>query len=471
MPRMAEDSLRTAIDAIGRRLQDELEEQLTSLTARHQEEVEAARRSAEADAEQRWAARVELVRSEWTTRLESEVAAVRAEEERRMVAESMRLRVESEQSAAESMARLRQEHENALAEERERTASRLSMERQQLSDARDQLQRDLENRTLQIDAVKQEMQGVLAARRSLEAALEEERRGRAEDTRRLTEGASDAAAEARVAERQAQLAIVERLLTAVRSMDVATSLSDVMVALMAAAAAEAPRVALFVVSGGELRGWKTEGFHGAAATLQAGLNDEGLLAEVLRRGEPVATADGAGPTAPPFARLPPDRAAIAVPLLVGQQPVGVLYADDGSDAPRETPASWPEAVQILGRHASVNLAHLTAARAAEAMRRSLGPATSPAPRTAGLQTGEDGHSARRYARLLVSEIKLYNETAVRLGREKRDLLARLKPEIDRARKLYEQRISSSIDSRGALFQQELIQTLADGDAALLGGPA
>jgi hypothetical protein len=66
---------------------------------------------------------------------------------------------------------------------------------------------------------------------------------------------------------------------------------------------------------------------------------------------------------------------------------------------------------------------------------------------------------------------LYNEAAVRLGREKRDLLVRLKPEIDRARKLYEQRISSSIDSRSALFQQELIQTLADGDAALLGGSA
>jgi hypothetical protein len=73
--------------------------------------------------------------------------------------------------------------------------------------------------------------------------------------------------------------------------------------------------------------------------------------------------------------------------------------------------------------------------------------------------------------LLVSEIKLYNEAAVRVGRQKRDLLQRLKPEIERARRLYEQRISSNVDSRGALFQQELIQTLADGDPALLGGSA
>jgi hypothetical protein len=60
---------------------------------------------------------------------------------------------------------------------------------------------------------------------------------------------------------------------------------------------------------------------------------------------------------------------------------------------------------------------------------------------------------------------------VHIGRQKRDLLARLKPEIDRARKLYSERIPPAVDSRGALFQQELVQTLAGGDASLLGNPA
>jgi hypothetical protein len=180
----------------------------------------------------------------------------------------------------------------------------------------------------------------------------------------------------------------------------------------------------------------------------------------------VVTADGAGPAAPAFAALPSDRAAIAVPLLVASQPVAVLYADDAADGTPASPSSWPEAIQILGRHASVNLAHLTAARAAEVMRRAM-PSTAAA---AGSKPGpqEDGTSARRYARLLVSEIKLYNEAAVHVGRQKRDLLERLKPEIERARKLYSQRISSTVDARGALFQQELVQTLADGDASLLG---
>ena len=99
------------------------------------------------------------------------------------------------------------------------------------------------------------------------------------------------------------------------------------------------------------------------------------------------------------------------------------------------------------------------------------PAVAHAAAPAGAERAEDGNSARRYARLLVSEIKLYNEAAVQIGRQKRDLLTRLKPEIDRARKLYAQRISPAVDSRGALFQQELVQTLADGDASLLGNPA
>ena len=48
--------------------------------------------------------------------------------------------------------------------------------------------------------------------------------------------------------------------------------------------------------------------------------------------------------------------------------------------------------------------------------------------------------ARRYARLLVSEIRLYHETAVIDGRRDRDLATRLGGEIARARVMYEQRV-------------------------------
>jgi len=90
------------------------------------------------------------------------------------------------------------------------------------------------------------------------------------------------------------------------------------------------------------------------------------------------------------------------------------------------------------------------------------------PASPAASSTEDDQGARRYARLLVSEIKLYNEGAVRMGRERRDLLQRLKPEIDRARVLYEERISVGIGARDMYFHQELLQTLAGGDQSLLG---
>jgi hypothetical protein len=376
------------------------------------------------------------------------------------------LRSELESGRQETTASLQESNRarqeaDTLRQELEAARLRLGAVEQQLSAGN----RDLEAVRSELGAALRACEEATQAHQALSSKLDQDRRLRDEDARHLAK-ASKAMAEDRVAERQAQLAVVERLLAAIRLIDGGRSLSDVLSALTSAAAAEAPRVALFVGNGSELRGWKSIGFE--MDTLQASLDDEGLLAEAMRRREPVVCGEGDGPAAPAFAALPADRAAIAVPLMVASQPVAVLYADDASEGPAATPASWPEAVQILGRHASINLAHLTAARAAEAMRRSMAPAAEPAP---ARPDKEDGTSARRYARLLVSEIKLYNEAAVRLGRQKRDLLERLKPEIERARKLYTQRISPAIDARGLLFQQELVQTLADGDVSLLGSPA
>jgi hypothetical protein len=108
------------------------------------------------------------------------------------------------------------------------------------------------------------------------------------------------------------------------------------------------------------------------------------------------------------------------------------------------------------------LAYLTACRTAQAMHYA-----GNAPARAA-QAADDEGAARRYARLLVSEIRLYHEASVRLGRQKHDLLQRLKPEIDRARRLYDERVPASVGERDVLFQHELVHTLADGDPALLG---
>ena len=75
--------------------------------------------------------------------------------------------------------------------------------------------------------------------------------------------------------------------------------------------------------------------------------------------------------------------------------------------------------------------------------------------------------ARRYARLLVSEIALYHEPAVVAGRRDARSREEARPEIARARHLYEERVPSHVRQRTDVFDAELVRTLADGDATLL----
>jgi hypothetical protein len=87
----------------------------------------------------------------------------------------------------------------------------------------------------------------------------------------------------------------------------------------------------------------------------------------------------------------------------------------------------------------------------------------------GSETEQRAHNdARRFARLLVSAIKLYNAAKVNDGRRNFDLYERLKDEIDRSRKVYDKRVSPTVAARFDYFYDELVQTLAEGDPAKLG---
>jgi hypothetical protein len=76
--------------------------------------------------------------------------------------------------------------------------------------------------------------------------------------------------------------------------------------------------------------------------------------------------------------------------------------------------------------------------------------------------------ARRFARLLVSEIKLYNEPKVDAGRKNKDLYERLKEDIDRSRQMYDERIAEDVRKVSNYFYDELVRILADGRAEALG---
>ncbi|MEP6995449.1 MAG: hypothetical protein ABI968_13070 [Acidobacteriota bacterium] len=96
------------------------------------------------------------------------------------------------------------------------------------------------------------------------------------------------------------------------------------------------------------------------------------------------------------------------------------------------------------------------------------PARSLAGPLARSTADERRDEARRFARLLVSEIKLYNERAVLEGRESGNLYQRLREDIDRSRQMYNDRIPEDVRASSNFFDEELIQILADGRPEALG---
>ncbi len=78
------------------------------------------------------------------------------------------------------------------------------------------------------------------------------------------------------------------------------------------------------------------------------------------------------------------------------------------------------------------------------------------------------NDARRFARLLVSEIKLYNEQKVKEGRDASDLYDRLREAIDRSREMYDKRVQPPVAAKFDYFHYELVNTLAEGDDNKLG---
>jgi hypothetical protein len=95
-------------------------------------------------------------------------------------------------------------------------------------------------------------------------------------------------------------------------------------------------------------------------------------------------------------------------------------------------------------------------------------ATTRMPVTAAPNTESMHEEARRLARLLVSEIKLYNEDQVEEGRRNRDIYERLKEDIDRSRQMYDERVDPQILRSTDYFYQELVRILAAGDSKALG---
>jgi GAF domain-containing protein len=160
-----------------------------------------------------------------------------------------------------------------------------------------------------------------------------------------------------------------RLTDAIRRLDRAGSLSETLDTLVTCAAGEALRIGLLLTGRGTVRGWRFVGFSPrveAASAISFPLVEGGLIAEAVRTGSAVSTDDASGRlSSPPFAVLPPGRESLAVPVMMSGEVVAVLYADQGSgDTPQSGAApTWPDAIEVMARHAARCLEALTALKA------------------------------------------------------------------------------------------------------------
>jgi hypothetical protein len=183
-----------------------------------------------------------------------------------------------------------------------------------------------------------------------------------------------------------------------------------------------------------------------------------LPAEVAERSE--ASASRGETSAPSMdAPLPPPPAS---PLIEAGAPVGPPPTGAQAELPaaRATggfvPAPGPVPVLVTEGQTAVGL-----------------PA-APAPRAGfdvlQLSKAEQKihKDARRFARLLVFEIELYNKAKVAEGRKNKDLYKRMKLDIDRSRQTFEQRFGKTVGKQFDYFHDELVRTLASDDPSLLG---
>jgi hypothetical protein len=119
-------------------------------------------------------------------------------------------------------------------------------------------------------------------------------------------------------------------------------------------------------------------------------------------------------------------------------------------------AAVPTPVQYAAETVSASSAAAAPGRAADPL--------------AGLSAAEaDIHrKAQRFARLLVDEIKLYNQAKVSEGRRHKDLYNRLRDDIDKSRMTFQKRYGTTAAAAADYLDTEIIHNLAEDDPSVMG---
>jgi hypothetical protein len=254
------------------------------------------------------------------------------------------------------------------------------------------------------------------------------------------------------------------------------SQADILRHLLEGEARFAGRVALFVVKGNAISGWQGIGFEDNDAiktlSIQTG---SGLVGKAIQARNPAAgSAQEFDAGFIKSMKAPADGRCLVLPLVVKDKVAAMIYADAGTVPGGMVDSSG---LQALTRFAAIwlELAALRKAGGSAPTEEVAQPAVAmaasapvSAPAASGTEEDELHKKARRFAKLLVEEIKLYNQPRVEEGRQHKDLYDRLKVDIEKSRSTYDKRYAESAVASADYFTQELIRILADNDASLMG---
>ncbi|HEY6351703.1 MAG TPA: hypothetical protein VI636_20060 [Candidatus Angelobacter sp.] len=273
---------------------------------------------------------------------------------------------------------------------------------------------------------------------------------------------------------------------ATSSIQESASQAEILRHLLEGAARFCGRAALFVIKMSSMTGWLGIGFENNDEIKSFNLSASAGLAERAIQGRaPVSgTAEEFDSGFVSTLSAPVDGNCLVLPLVVKEKVAALIYADAGK-LPDSTvdlsaltllcrfTALWLELVALrktgITAPAEEGHAHPVAAAAPTPVPPAPVAADADATASASPEESDSHKKARRFAKLLVDEIKLYNQNKVAEGKQNRDLYDRLKEDIEKSRAAYDKKFTGTPASSVHYFTQELIRVLADNDVTLMGG--
>jgi len=366
------DILSTVANEHRRALVEATEQTTATLRSEAEQQLAAAREDFARERDELARQREELQRSSTfeigglervlgDVRDELEVAR-RGLEDLRSAREALENQVEEQRQEIESGRQDLEQHKRQLAE----TTQGLESHRQDL----EQHRQDLEKRGLDLEQVNRDLERArqeLELSRNVEDATKrelEESTARAANEREA--GRLDLESATRETEElRNRLAQTVRLTSAFRTLDEATSLSDILDHLAQSACQESGRTAVFLVNGGKLRAWRALGFPAEQPMVGADFvpAESDVVGQAVRSGAGRQHRNGDVTHLPAFAQVDGPRDAVALPVQVGGSVIAVLYAD-AARADRPEDPEWLDTIDAMTKHASRVLEAMTVRQAA-----------------------------------------------------------------------------------------------------------